>query len=243
MTIGIYAITHVASGRTYIGKAVNIERRLAFHKTALTSPVRNNKITNRLLWDDVARYGIGAFVMVVAAAIPERDDKKLFEMELQWINAYMAMGLSYNLRRDTSDGMLAHDSTRKLLSDLFSGSDNPNYANNWSDEQKEAMSDIAKARHASGEFYGDKWRAKLAASSIETWADPELRARMAKSVSLAKRKYNFVQMTRDGAHVRTWESVEDIVKENPSYKWQNIYSVCNGHKPTYRGFKWSKILK
>ena len=243
MTIGIYAITHVASGRTYIGKAVNIERRLAFHRKALTGSVRNNKTTNRLLWEDVARYGIGAFAMVVAAAIPERDDKKLFEMELQWINAYMAMGLSYNLRRDTSDGMFAHDSTRKLLSDLFSGSDNPNYANNWSDEQKETMSNIAKSRHASGEFYGDEWRAKIAASSVETWADPALRARVSRSVSLAKRKYNFIQMDRDGTHIRTWESVEDIVKENPSYKWQNIYSVCNGYKPTYRGFKWSKILK
>ena len=239
MTIGIYSITHVASGRTYIGKSANIENRFVAHRTML----KHGTHSNRLLRGDVERFGASAFVMTIVESIAEDNEALLADMELRWTNAYMAMGLSYNLRRDTSDGMLAHESTRQLLSELFSGADNPNYANNWSDEQKETMSNIAKARHASGEFYGDEWRAKIAASSVEVWANPELRARMSRSVSLAKRKYNFVQMERDGTHVRTWESVEDIVKENPSYKWQNIYSVCNGYKPTYRGFKWSKILK
>jgi hypothetical protein len=34
-----------------------------------------------------------------------------------------------------------------------------------------------------------------------------------------------------------------IIKANPNFKWQNIYSVCNGYKPTYMGFIWKKELK
>jgi len=38
-----------------------------------------------------------------------------------------------------------------------------------------------------------------------------------------------------------WFSVEEIIKFNPNYKWQNIYAVCNGYKPTMYGYIWCKI--
>lgn len=66
---------------------------------------------------------------------------------------------------------------------------------------------------------------------------------MAKKVSKAKRLYDFEQYSKDGVLLKVWESVEDIISENPDYKWQNIYSVCNGYKKSYRGFIWKKKLK
>lgn len=44
-------------------------------------------------------------------------------------------------------------------------------------------------------------------------------------------------------YIKTFDSVEDIILENPSYKWQNIYSVCNGYKKSYMGYIWKKELK
>lgn len=40
-----------------------------------------------------------------------------------------------------------------------------------------------------------------------------------------------------------WLSVKAIVEANPGYKWQNIYNVCHGHKPSYMGFTWRQIPK
>lgn len=76
------------------------------------------------------------------------------------------------------------------------------------------------------------------------WKDnPDAKRQMARKVSLSKRKYNFEQYTREGEYIKTWESVENILQENPTWKWQNIYSVCNGYKPTYRNFVWKKVPK
>ena len=77
-----------------------------------------------------------------------------------------------------------------------------------------------------------------------SWKDkPESKAQMIKSLKIAKRKYDFHQYTKTGDFIKTWNSVDDIVKENSNYKWQNIYSVCNGYKKTYMGFVWTKTLK
>ena len=85
---------------------------------------------------------------------------------------------------------------------------------------------------------------KIANKNYFKWHEhPETLERMRKKVSIAVKKYRFQQYTRDGEFIREWESVKEIVAENPGYKWQNIYSVCNGYKKTYMGFVWKKVLK
>ena len=43
--------------------------------------------------------------------------------------------------------------------------------------------------------------------------------------------------------LETFETIEEIINKYPQYKWQNIYSVCNGYKKRIYGFKWKKELK
>lgn len=43
--------------------------------------------------------------------------------------------------------------------------------------------------------------------------------------------------------VREYNSVKQVIEENPDYKWQNIYSVCNGYKPSIYGYIWRKESK
>jgi group I intron endonuclease len=76
------------------------------------------------------------------------------------------------------------------------------------------------------------------------WKDnPEATKEMAKRVSESTTKYNIYQYTKDEELVRKWNSVSEIIEENKTYKWQQIYSVCSGHKPSIYGYVWKKELK
>jgi hypothetical protein len=117
----------------------------------------------------------------------------------------------YNLRRDTKTSCIL------------------------SDETKKRMSISAYKRYAEPTY--DKMK-----HSHSYWKNnPEAVKMMGKKVSLATRRYRFEQYTRDMIYIKTWDSVEDIIRNNPDWKWQNIYSVCNGYKKTYQNFVWCKI--
>lgn len=106
------------------------------------------------------------------------------------------------------------------------------------------MSDIAKERHRSGNFYGDEWRRKQSVRTKIFWSDnPEVKSQMAEKVRLKKEKYRFHQYNKSGELIHTWESMREITSEHPEFHVQAIYSVCDGNKKSYRGFVWKKELK
>lgn len=242
MRVSIYVIRCVPNGKVYVGKTINPKRRFATHRWAMRRTPRHNDC-NIHLWNACQKYGIDSFTFDVVDEI-EVDEVGARDAELKWMDRLRACDKShgFNLRRDSATKMHVADETRKRMSSGNMGRKNPNYGNKWSQGQKDAMSRIAKERHAAG-VYGDEWREKLGRSSSEMWKDEEKRKRMAKKVSVSKRKYRFRQYTRDGDFIREWDSVEQILNEHPSYKWQNIYAVCGGYKPTYMGYVWEKVLK
>lgn len=198
--------------------------------------------TNRHLFNAVKKYGIENFSFDVVEEV--EGEESLAERELFWMVELKSTDrdFGYNLRVDSSSKCYVHDETREIFRSIFSGEGNPNFGNKWSDDQKLRMSEIAKSRHESG-VYGDEWKSKISKASSEMWKDEEKKSEMAKKVAESKRKYDFEQYSKDGELLKVWESVEQIVLANPEYKWQNIYSVCNGYKKSYRGFIWKKKLK
>lgn len=198
--------------------------------------------TNRHLFNAVKKYGIENFSFDVVEEV--EGEESLAERELFWMVELKSTDrdFGYNLRVDSSSKCYVHDETREIFRSIFSGEGNPNFGNKWSDDQKLRMSEIAKSRHESG-VYGDEWKSKISKASSEMWKDEEKKSEMAKKVAESKRKYDFEQYSKDGELLKVWESVEQIVLANPEYKWQNIYSVCNGYKKSYRGFVWKKKLK
>ena len=66
---------------------------------------------------------------------------------------------------------------------------------------------------------------------------------MSITLKLIKQKYDFLQLNEDNSLVKRYKTVEQIIQENPTFKWQNIYSVCNGYKKRMYGYKWKKELK
>lgn len=208
---GIYCIRNTINQKVYIGKAKCIYVRMKGHNTALNT---RNKDENPHLINSWHKYGKDNFEYLVLEYLPF-EPNLIAERELFWIKNYNATDPSkgYNLRLDSSTGMITHESTRvKLRAAQRRRCENP--------EHKVRLRE-----------YILKYRED----------NPNWKEQMSKAVSESKRIYTFEQYTRDNILVRIWKSVEEIVSHNPSYKWQNIYSVCNGYKKTYMGYIWKKL--
>jgi len=214
-------------------------------KCNLTNPSVSSKAVNPHLYGDVQRHGWSAFRWFVVEEMPGSTQKERLHREAYWIRQFNTTDreFGYNLRLDTQQGMVVHPETRKKMSENNKGELNRNYGNKWTDEMKESMSEIAKSRHAAGK-YGDEWKQKIGKASSEFWGkNPEKKKLMAEKVRVKKQKYIFKQYTKEGDLLKTWDSISDILTEHPDYHRQAIYSVCGGHKSSYRGFVWKKELK
>lgn len=243
MTIGIYCIRHVKSNKRYIGKSINIEKRFTSHKHYLTRLNRRNKDTNRHLHNAVMKYGWCSFELEVLEKFDTVDESLMSDCELKWMDLYNTCNrkFGYNLRRDSSTKMITHDETKTLQSKVQSGSGNGNFGVRWTNEAKEKMSKLKKQQHLSG-VYDDEWKSKIGKASSAFWLNnPVKKKQMAEKVAKKKKKYKFRQLNEDMTVVKVWDSVDDIIAENPEWKWQNIYSVCNGHKKRIYGYKWEKV--
>lgn len=243
--IGIYSITNKINGKRYIGKSINIESRFWYHKNSLMKDVRS-KDTNRYLFNAVKKYGIENFSFDILESFDSIPDAELSDREIHWMDFYQTCSREngYNLRRDSSTKTEVHPETLLLLSVSNSGEGNPNWGNFWTEEQKQSMRQIAVDRHSSGLYYGEEWRAKISEASKKIWLDEEKKARMAKAVALSTSEYRFYQYDKvSNELIRVWENMWDIMEANPDYHKIAIYSVCNGHKKSYRGFVWRKELK
>lgn len=208
---GIYCIKCIITDKVYVGKSINLYERFKSHTTALN---RKSKDENSYLIRAWHKYGSENFEYLV---LEYCSKDKLKEKELYWIDKLNSLDKSkgYNLRRDTSGGMIPSDETRLKLS---------------------------KAQI--NRFKKQSERNKLGKKSKEFWKNnPDVKLEMAKKVSQSKLKFDFLKYDKEGNLLKTYVTIKEIIEENPTYKWQNIYSVCNGYKKTYMGHVWKKQLK
>jgi group I intron endonuclease len=242
MTICIYIIRNTIDGKIYVGKTKDHVRRFTTHRSDLKTKTCR-KSTNRYLWNAAQKHGASAFAFEIVEQFDTLNEITIGERELFWMDHFDSCDdrFGYNLRRDTSTGMVQHAETLKLKSVNSMGDRNPNFGKNWTDEQKKQMSLHARFRHTLG-VYDDQWRTKIGEKSTHFWSDLEKRNAMGRKVSEAKTKYQILQFSRSGVLIMKYDSVMDVVRLNPGYKWQNIYAACGGYKPTYMGFRWSKEL-
>lgn len=245
---GIYIIKNKLNNKIYVGKSINIKSRLQAHKFYLTSNKRNKKTTNRYLYASVQKNGWENFECEIIECFLNFDsqtcEKYSKDRELYWMHYYGSyeQDKGYNLRRDSSTNHFVHEETKKLISVLNKGINNPNYNNHWSDIQKEKMSKIAIERHKSG-IYGNEWKKKLSKSSSKMWEDENKKKKMAEKVRVKKQKYKFLQFNKDNVLLYSYNSMLEVINKNPKFKQSCIYSVCNGYKKSHMGYIWKKELK
>lgn len=240
MTIGIYSINNLVNGKRYVGKSKTIEKRIWVHFNLLKKSKRSKNV-NRHLYASVNKYGIDQFTWEVLESFEELNPELLADREVYWMEFYNTTDrdFGYNLVKDSSSKVVIHPETIELLRERNQGLGNPNYGNYWSAGQKGAMSEIAIQRHASGEFYGEEWRAKISEASTELWKDEEKKAAMARNVATERSKYRIYQYDKNTLElVKVWENMLEIMDAYPDFHNIAIYSVANGHKKSYRGYVW-----
>lgn len=216
---GIYCIRNIINNKVYIGKSINVRQRIYSHIGGLNSkdPKRENQHFINAWWK-YDKENFEYFILEIIDVTQENIENILKEKELFWMDYYRSYDRDkgYNLRRDSSTKMITHDETRLKLSISH------------------------KKRYENPEE-----RIKTGFKSAEFWKNnPDVKQQMIEKVSNIHTKYLIHQYSKDGQTlIKIWEKVKDIIKENPTYKTHNIYSVCSGAKPTMYGYRWIKILK
>lgn len=89
--IGIYKITNLVNGLTYVGQSVNIYDRWTKHKNRSFNP--NSKDYNIPLYQDIRKYGLENFEFKI---VEECSKEELNEKEQHWIEHYNSFFNGYN---------------------------------------------------------------------------------------------------------------------------------------------------
>jgi group I intron endonuclease len=110
---GIYKITNKIDDKVYIGKTKNFKKRWQQYHYDYTN--RRSRSLNSYIMNAMLKYGLESFEfsIVELCAIGECSKRELY-----WMDFYDSCNLNkgYNLRRDSSSGMITHPSTSIKIS-------------------------------------------------------------------------------------------------------------------------------
>jgi group I intron endonuclease len=110
---GVYKITHIASGKSYIGISKDIYRRWVQHKSWVNTKARRSAI-----YAAMQKYGIDAFSWQI---IEECCKDDLERREQHWIAVFDTFRNGYNLTAGGEYNKQVSDETRKRMSEAHKG--------------------------------------------------------------------------------------------------------------------------
>ena len=211
---GIYVIQNNINQKKYVGKALDIYRRIKAHVTALNTKDVNE---NRHLTNSWHKYGRESFSYYVIEYIFDEDkdilENKLKERELYWIEHLDTLNREkgYNLRLDSEGKCIVSDETREKCRE--------SQIERFSDENaRKEMSEKLKT---------------LRKEHPEYWEDSKIK------LAYANRKYRIAKCDKNtGEIIKIYEIIKEISDENPDYYLQAIKGCCSGSKKSYKGFRW-----
>lgn len=206
---GIYRIYHKETNKSYIGKSVNVYERITSHISGIR---RKSKDENRYLTNAWFKYGKDLFDYEIIEEL-DKDSDILKNKELEYMIQYNSLDKSsgYNLRMDSSGGMIPHEETKKL------------------------MSETRKKRYQDN----PELKEKIGKAASEFWSNnPEKIQIMSEKVRLLKTKFSILQYDMDMNFIEEFFGFKDISNKYPDFYRPAIYSVCRGEKNSYKSFKW-----
>lgn len=194
---GIYAISHLATGKVYVGSARNCRTRWRGHWNAL----EGGRHKNRKLQAAWAKYGASAFTFSILEPVFLRE--YLVVREQYWMNALRTVGTSgYNLAPMAGTNRGVTRSADVRAKDAEMAVTKRQYRHTL--EARQAISDGLRGRQVSTET-----RAKIAVGHRGLVNSPETRAKL--SAALRGRTHSpetraKMSATRRGVPIHTTES-------------------------------------
>lgn len=194
---GIYTITHIQSGKVYVGSSVNIARRWKQHKSDLNLG-RHKSPKLQAAW---SKYGADGFRFDVVELVS--DGGRLIECEQAWIDRMQTILRGYNFlpatasrlgtthTPETREKMAAarrrrisqpcSEETKRKISETQKGRKKQPHSAEYRARMSELMkgrklppqSEEQRARNAArlrGTKLSDETRAKMTASQKQRWA-------------------------------------------------------------------------
>lgn len=161
----IYAIRNKTTGKFYVGKTGCMYKRC--HQYIYDLRERRIGHINDYLYNAICKYGIQDFEMIPLefAAIDE-----LSELELQWMKVLDSTNrrFGYNLRMDSSTGMITSPETSKKISDNLKGQWARGERSGHSQKLKDAWASNPERVKSQGELFS---KLKTVWSYVVTFPD------------------------------------------------------------------------
>lgn len=241
----IYCIQNKITGKKYIGKSINLQSRLAQHKYLLGKEGISGG-TNPHLYASCKKYGIKNFDVSIIEQFKVNNPEILAEREIFWILSLDTINpeKGYNMMLHYSPTKIITEDSKTLQSINKLGEKNPNFGKRWSEEKRKKMSDLKKKMYLNGEHGKPDVnivKANFKRIREDLMKHPEKLKDSIKKSSKARTKYHIYQYDRNMKLIKKWETVYELLEQNPTYKRHNIYAVCSGEKKTMYNFIWKKV--
>ena len=214
---GIYGIHNSASGKWYIGQAVDIAKRFRQHKAMLQSGNHRNKH----LQSAYDKYGAEAFEFVI---LEQCDLAELNPKEKLWVRTKSSFCDGYN-NTAGGDGVLGlkmSDATRQKMSDARRG-------RKVSESTKLSIKEAHKNSEKVAENMKQLRRLKLSRPATER--------EKAHLSALNDKRRKIVLCVETG---QTFSSAHAAAEAIGSYQ-SNISLCCRNNDKTHKGFHWRYV--
>lgn len=236
--IGIYLLRNLINGKIYVGKSVNIKRRMYQHSKPETY-YKNGKETP--IVRAINKYGFENFSIEILEIFDKNTESdKIIKSEISWIEKLEANNLDkgYNLLLGGTDwtGYNHSENTKQILSEKaserYQGENNPMFGKNHSTESRDKISET-RIKNSIGKGENNPFFGK--SHSDETRF---IISEKAKLRGNPKRKRPIFQISLEtGDVLKEWDSAVDAAKELGLHA-SGINLACNGKYKTSQGFIW-----
>lgn len=226
MTAGVYQISHVGTGKLYIGSSANMQKRRGEHFSRL----RKNRHANQRLQRAFNKYGEEAFEWTVLLLVP--SVALLVPTEQSFIDLHNPF---YNICRiaGTSLGRRHTDIARHKISTARKGPGNGMFCKKHSDEAVQKIADSSMARAntpvtlAALEL-GRGWNKGIPFSAVTR-----------QKMSDAKPKKPVRKINIATGETMDYTSISTAARDG--FHKGHITECCRGRGLTHAGYKWEFI--
>ena len=207
----IYMLTS-PSGKSYIGKTVNLKKRMNEHKHVDSCPILKKAID---------KYGFENFKLTILFDdVPQRDLNALERHSIWLWNTYAPNGYNASLGGEGNTGLVHTDETKKQIADTMTGKmvgeNHPMYGKKHTEESLALMSEATSGENNGffGKTHTDEARELQSKARQEYWANltPEEREDLNK-----KNKETQLERWADASD----ETRKEFADRTKSY-WDNL---------------------